>query len=172
LGLILANPPRGISYPRNNGQGRLRDVPVCTLIVSPLTVIGNWYQQIYIHVNGRVANKNLAMAKYHGPSRDGVLLRVQQGQVDVLMASYHTLASDYKIWEESKDEGDDASPRNALGMRLGKKRRKAPHIFELEFHRIVLDEAHIVRNHETGLWKAVKSLRADRKLCLTGTPFV
>jgi SWI/SNF-related matrix-associated actin-dependent regulator of chromatin subfamily A3 len=141
---------------------------VTTLIVSPLTVIGNWYQQIFNHVNGRVENKNITIAKYHGPTRENMLVRVQQGQLDVLMTSYHTLASDYKAWVEAM-EGD---AEEDLGARAKKKRRKAPHIFELEFHRVVLDEAHIVRNSQASLWKAVMSLQAERKVCLTGTPFV
>lgn len=172
LGLILANPPAGISYPRKSRSlsGKMKDVPTCTLIVSPLTVIGNWHQQIFNHVNGRVNNKNLVISKYHGPTRETTLIRVQQGELDVLMASYHTLASDYKNWMETMD--DDESPDKALEIRLKKKRRKAPHIFELEFHRVILDEAHIVRNSQAGLWKAVMNLKSERKLCLTGTPFV
>jgi SNF2 family DNA or RNA helicase len=170
LGLILANPPAGISYPRKGlfFSGRHKNVPTTTLIVSPLTVIGNWYQQIFNHVNGKVDNKNITIAKYHGPARENMLVRVQQGQLDVLMTSYHTLASDYKTWVEVM-EGD---AEQDLGARSKKKRRKAPHIFELEFHRIVLDEAHIVRNSQACLWKAVMSLQSERKVCLTGTPFV
>lgn len=98
-----------------------------------------------------------------------MLIRVQQGQLDVLMTSYHTLASDYKNWVEAM-EGEEEEVD--LAKRSKKKRRKAPHIYEIDFHRIVLDEAHIVRNAHASLWKAVMSLQSERKVCLTGTPFV
>ena len=42
----------------------------------------------------------------------------------------------------------------------------------LIFSSIVLDEAHIIRSSKTKKFKAVKSLKADRRFVLTGTPFV
>lgn len=47
-----------------------------------------------------------------------------------------------------------------------------PFIFDQIFHRIILDEAHMMRNSSTNYSKAVKYLNATHKLCLTGTPFV
>lgn len=175
----MANPPKGLSYPRNNAhlaarskmtQRGGRGVPTCTLIVCPLTVIANWEHQILLHVNGRVRNTNLRVDTYHGPKRDAKLLLVQQDGVDILMTSYHTLASDYRKWmdvddDDRKNGGDKKIPKL-------KKQRKGPFIFDIEFHRVILDEAHIVRSSSTGLWKAVMNLRTQRKLCLTGTPFV
>ena len=81
------------------------------------------------------------------------------------MASYHTLASDLRNFVNS-ETGETTSDT--------KKRKKAAgkSIFELEFHRIVLDEAHIIRNSKSFLYKAAMAVNAKRKLCLTGTPFV
>ena len=42
--------------------------------------------------------------------------------------------------------------------------------FSLEYHRVVLDEAHIIRNRNTKTHKAVLNLRAKNRWCLTGTP--
>lgn len=38
------------------------------------------------------------------------------------------------------------------------------------FYRIVLDEAHKIRNHNTKSAKSCYSLRAVKRWCLTGTP--
>ena len=45
-------------------------------------------------------------------------------------------------------------------------------IFDQNFHRIILDEAHMIRNASTLYFKGTKALTATHKLCLTGTPFV
>ncbi|MCT1867575.1 DEAD/DEAH box helicase [Dermabacter sp. p3-SID358] len=39
-----------------------------------------------------------------------------------------------------------------------------------KFHRVVLDEAQHVKNHDTGVTQAVKALPEGRRLALTGTP--
>ena len=87
-------------------------------------------------------------------------MRVVHEEIDIMLTSYHTLASDFKNYELAITEPDVA------------KKRIAPHIFEIDFHRIVLDEAHIIRSSKTGLFKSVTSLSSKRKLCLSGTPFV
>jgi hypothetical protein len=56
-----------------------------------------------------------------------------------------------------------------------RKRRKqwpGTWIYKMLFHRIVLDEAHIIRNGKSQTFDAISNLVAIHKLCLTGTPFV
>jgi SNF2 family DNA or RNA helicase len=43
-------------------------------------------------------------------------------------------------------------------------------LFEIEWHRVVLDESHQVRGG-TMLFHSVNSLRAKYRWCLSGTPF-
>lgn len=72
---------------------------------------------------------------------------------------------------DSEDEEDHYLPPSML-----KKRKRAPvkrtWIFDLEFYRIILDEAHKIRNSNTNFFKSMMRIPAERKLCLTGTPFV
>uniref|UniRef100_A0A7S2SCS7 Uncharacterized protein n=1 Tax=Rhizochromulina marina TaxID=1034831 RepID=A0A7S2SCS7_9STRA len=42
----------------------------------------------------------------------------------------------------------------------------------IDWHRVVLDEAHIIRNTKTKTHKAVRTLRATHRWAVTGTPFV
>lgn len=45
-------------------------------------------------------------------------------------------------------------------------------IFEQEWLRVCLDEAHVVRNKGTLAYSAVFALKAERKVAVTGTPIV
>lgn len=170
LGLILLAPPEGVEYkmPLLASAGVAEtesSVPVsispikrCTLIVCPVSVFGNWTDQVSTFVAPGV----LSVEIYHGANRHAILSKVMAGNVDILLVSYNTLAADY-----------DAS---GLGPTPGstpmKKKVKRESIFDINFHRIVLDEAHTIRNSKTRSFKAVSLIKSDRKLALTGTPFV
>ena len=45
-------------------------------------------------------------------------------------------------------------------------------IFDQEFHRIILDEAHTIRNSKTAYFQSTNEIQAAHKLCITGTPFI
>ncbi|KAI3649497.1 hypothetical protein MP228_005129 [Amoeboaphelidium protococcarum] len=65
------------------------------------------------------------------------------------------------------DEAEDGNQR----ARAPLERHKSP-LFSLRFHRIVLDEAHYIRESANITSEAVYQLKADRRWCLTGTPIV
>jgi SWI/SNF-related matrix-associated actin-dependent regulator of chromatin subfamily A3 len=134
---------------------------VCTLIVCPVSVMSNWDQQIQTHVKQDV----LKVDFYQGANRADLLPTLKAGQIDVLLVSYHTLASEFaRIYGKDNDGTKDGQPRT--------KKSKQESIFDVAFHRIVLDEAHTIRSSKTKFFKAVRQVDAERKLALTGTPFV
>ena len=142
LCLILVAPPAGASKSR------------CTLIVCPVSVMSNWTDQASQFVSPGV----LSVEIYHGANRELMLTDVKSGKVDILLVSYNTLAAEYAT-------GQGAAERKT-------KKSKSESIFDIGFHRIVLDEAHTIRNSKTRSFKAVSLIKADRKLAITGTPFV
>ncbi|CZR56386.1 uncharacterized protein PAC_06274 [Phialocephala subalpina] len=79
---------------------------------------------------------------YHGHGRQGNPKTLANS--DIVLSTYHTIAS------ESLDE---TSP-----------------LWRINWYRIVLDEAHIIRRTTTKLFKSIKRLRATLRWCLTGTP--
>jgi hypothetical protein len=145
IGLILSSPPAGCtSYPLPaNFAYRPRRPPRCTLIICPKSVAANWVIEINKHVNQRQENKNLVVGKYFGSKRDEVLLQANNGMLDVLITSFNTVASDFRLMHEeasakkNRDNSNEPNPPK-------KKPKKAPWIFNVDFHRIVLDEAHTV----------------------------
>lgn len=45
-------------------------------------------------------------------------------------------------------------------------------VFEQQWLRVVLDEAHVARNRNTHIFGAVKALKAERRMAVTGTPLI
>jgi len=147
LGLILANPPKPDASHKT------------TLVVCPVSVISNWVQQIEQHV----APGTLKVALYHGSDRYGLLSPKEH--VDVLIASYGTFSTDYgnEFPSDRKENGKPPKKKKA-------RKRKGPSIFGHQFHRVILDEAHICRNTKSRTFAACKALQTTYRLCLTGTP--
>ncbi|QDL57057.1 GTA [Dione juno nucleopolyhedrovirus] len=68
----------------------------------------------------------------------------------LIVTTYDTLRAHHKL---SKTKG-----------------RAASGLLARHWHRVVLDEAHIIKNHLTGVHAAVCALMADNRWCITGTP--
>ena len=146
IALILANPPPQIEKSVMKGAFKT------TLVVAPVSVIVAWQEQIQQHVQDGA----LRVATYQGPNRKDILQRLDE--IDILIVSYNTLQTDYR-----KDSVPDTEPP-------AKRIKAGDNLFCTMFHRIILDEAHVVRNTKSSTFKACMALQTERRLCLTGTP--
>lgn len=112
-----------------------------TLIVVPVAVIGNWFDQIEEHfVQG-----SISALKYSGPKRHE-LTEVDLKLHDVVVTSYSMIRSD---WKHKKSE--------------------CP-IFTMNWDRVVLDEGHCIKDSTTLQAKACFDINAKCRWYLTGTP--
>ncbi|NXE54631.1 HLTF factor, partial [Casuarius casuarius] len=116
------------------------DGPRTTLIICPLSVLSNWIDQFEQHTS---QDFHLNIYVYYGSDRnkDPAILSEQ----DVVLTTYNVLATDYGIRDDSP-------------------------LHKIKWLRIVLDEAHTIRNPNAQQTKAVLSLEAHRRWVLTGTP--
>jgi SWI/SNF-related matrix-associated actin-dependent regulator of chromatin subfamily A3 len=102
----------------------------------------------------------LKVAVYQGPSRYDLLEEESsEGPWDILIAPYGTVRADFEV-ESRKKKG---APKK-------KKAKNGPSIVSKTFHRVILDEAHLIRNPKAKVYLACKELKAKYRLCLTGTP--
>ncbi|KAH8998822.1 SNF2 family N-terminal domain-containing protein [Lactarius hatsudake] len=98
---------------------------------------------------------------------------------DVVITTYSTLASEFSKQTRSLEDGEDAATDSgneansklSKTSKLGKRKRPATSPLQsVHWFRVVLDEAHSIKELNTVACRASCDLMADRRLCLTGTP--
>ena len=94
-------------------------------------------------LKSHLREETLSWMRYHGPSRKYARLAA----CDIVITTYHTISSEWK-----------------------RRQRGDPTIFGKHWHRIVLDEAHIIRGASTNILQTVCSLDATHRWAVTGTP--
>jgi SNF2 family DNA or RNA helicase len=140
------------SQPR---KGKNPPLPVCgpttlvqnsktTLLVSPLSTIANWEEQIKQHVEPGT----LKYYVYHGANRTKDIKRL--AEYDLVITTYGSVASEFN--------------------HRSKKKQGVYPLEEINWFRIVLDEAHMIREQSTQQSKAICRLAAQRRWAVTGTP--
>lgn len=123
--------------------------PKTTLIVCPLSVLQQWHEEIGNHTGGA-----LSVYVYHGASRtrDPNFLSSH----DVVLTTFATLAA-------------EVPPDSSKTPKRTSKVEKAA-LLETEWFRVILDEAHTIKDRNTRTAKASFALKAERRWAVTGTP--
>ncbi|KAF9429063.1 hypothetical protein BGZ76_001870 [Entomortierella beljakovae] len=122
-----------------------------TLIICPLSTVQNWEEQFENHIQ----KDTLQVYVYHGGQRvaDPSIL----AKHDVVITTYNLLGTEYSKEVKAKDSQTGLS--------------KYPSVLQyVDWFRVVLDEAHIIKEVNTVQSKAAAALTAERRWCLTGTP--
>jgi superfamily II DNA or RNA helicase len=167
----------------------LRERASPTLIVCPLSVLHQWAAEIGRHS----APGELSVYCYHGTNRrrDASFLRSH----DIVLTTYQTLAAEGPAETRAGRRRRRSRKRSAAGAEPesidgdggaavnddaaadddddGDKdepsAKKTP-LFDIEWHRVVLDEAHTIKDRNTLAARSVFALDAQRRWCVTGTP--
>jgi len=144
LALVIANPCQSDTSTTSAGCQHGDSVKKATLIVAPVVLLQVWINEILRHCReGQVRYQ-----VFHGPDRYKSL---SSGEPDIILTTYQTLALEWK--RHNKQEGISSGT-----------------IFATMWHRVVLDEAHFIRNRTGLAAKAVHALKSQRRWCMTGTP--
>ncbi|KAK9468372.1 SNF2 family N-terminal domain-containing protein [Lipomyces arxii] len=120
-----------------------------TLIVAPMSLLTQWESE------AKSASKpgTVNVVLYYGDrSIDlfSLCCTNRDSRATIIITSYGTVASEWQ--RHTKSQGDK--------------------LFRLHFLRVVLDEAHLIRNRSSLTSKSCCALSADRRWALTGTPIV
>ncbi|KAI0976554.1 hypothetical protein F4678DRAFT_413738 [Xylaria arbuscula] len=114
--------------------------PISTLVVVPLSLISVWEYQLNYHLHP----STLSWGRHHRKSR--LVRDLNSTYPDVVLTTYQTVQAEYKY----KCKSDSI-------------------IFGHQWRRIILDEAHIIRN-KTATSSALSELRGISRWAVTGTP--
>lgn len=141
LSLILTNQ-------RNPDEQENAATAKTSLVVCPLSVLTQWLDEIRSHS----APGHASIYVYHGTNRmrDPLFL----AKHDVVITTYSTLAA------ELPSEKKNKRPR----------KEETPALLLMNWFRVILDEAHTIKDRGTRTAKAAFALKAERRWCVTGTP--
>jgi SNF2 family DNA or RNA helicase len=161
ISLICCNrmaPEQQSFAPVYRGDGKDKKyISKATLIVTPLTIVDQWKAEIERHTN-----PPLKVYIYQGNRRNRDINHLLQ--YDIIITTYNTLSFEYS----NTFLGGESTRK--------KKKKDAPSkdspspIFQIEFFRVVLDEAHNIKNRKSFQARATTAVEANRRWAVTGTP--
>lgn len=124
--------------------------PRTTLVIAPLALLKQWDREIASKVKEA---HMLTTIIYHGRQKKNKKTS-RLHEHDVVITTYETVASEYRAYLANRR-------RDSLLFGSGNR-----------FYRIILDEAHKIKNRRAACSEAVVELDAKYRLCMTGTPFM
>ena len=146
ISLILTNPIPSVDDEASVKRKLPSGTEKCTLVVAPLALIRQWELEIKDKVE---ISHALRVYVHHGPQRTKRFQDLKK--YDVVITTYQILVSEFG----SSSNGDG-------GVKVG--------CFALHWYRVILDEAHTIKNRNAKATQACYNLRSEYRWCLTGTP--
>lgn len=153
-----------------------------TLIITPLSILGHWASEIR-------KKTNLSVITYHGSSRKTYRTAMDFMGADVVLSTYDTLRlKECKVGRSANrinDDDDDGDSSRVGGQSTAEEgewrtilrntaedRRSfmGSKLHQLSWHRVILDESHLITNASSARARAAYSLQSKRRWCVTGTP--
>ena len=125
-----------------------------TLVVVPPVALMQWQAEINAYTSGK-----LKVLVYHVSANPKCKLMTTKDlkKYNVIMVSYSSLESMYRKENKGWNRNDGIVKEDSI-------------LHALTFHRIILDEAHSIKQRTTGVAKACFALMGKYKWCLSGTP--
>ncbi|KAL5089357.1 hypothetical protein Trisim1_005644 [Trichoderma cf. simile WF8] len=113
-----------------------------TLIIVPPPLLGTWEEQLSEHVNPG----SLTWCRHHGKTK--FTGTGSYNEISIVLTTYHTVSAEWKSHGEH-------SPSV---------------LFSTRWRRVILDEAHFIRNSSSQLTRATCEIDAAARWAVTGTP--
>ena len=137
---------KGLDFAKSGSLDSEEGTKPCktTLVITPKSTLAVWEEQLEKHVK----NGALSVLLFNGRGRNDSLSSLLK--YDIVITTYGIVSREKKRLADSKDAGLS--------------------LFSYHWYRIVLDEAHVIRNHQTAQSLEVCRLAAQHRWCLTGTP--
>ncbi|KAI0874419.1 DNA repair protein rad-5 [Hypoxylon argillaceum] len=130
--------------------------PRTTLVIAPMSLLAQWQNEAE---NASKEGTLKSLVYYGNDKMDNMRALCAESNLasapDVIITSYGVVLSEYS--QMNSRQGGRESHRG---------------LFSLNFFRIILDEAHTIKNRQSKTAKACYELSAEHRWVLTGTPIV
>ncbi|KAK9847690.1 hypothetical protein WJX84_004737 [Apatococcus fuscideae] len=143
LGIILSRPAPPQLLPAPIVDKRIKSR--ATLVICAVSLVGQWAAEAEDKLGG-----SLRICQYHGSHRPRSERKIAE-EFDLVITTYQTLGSDYR--QDTTGDGSGFKPLGAI-----------------DWHRIILDEGHMIKTPQVLQSKAVTALRGKIRWVCTGTP--
>jgi len=138
------------------GRDAITDAPCTTLVVAPMSLLAQWQSE----AENASREGSLKSMVYYGNEKNADLPTLcceanAANAPDVIITSYGVVLSEFT--QIASKNGDRVSSRG---------------LFSLNFFRVILDEAHSIKNRQSKTARACYEIAAKHRWVLTGTPIV
>ena len=124
-----------------------------TLVVVPPVALMQWQAEINSYTDGK-----LKVLVYHNTNPKVKQMGLKDLRAfNVIMVSYSGLESMYRKESKGWNRNDGIVKEDSV-------------LHAIKFHRLILDEAHSIKQRTTSVARACFALKATYKWCLSGTP--
>ncbi|CAO3631073.1 unnamed protein product [Cunninghamella blakesleeana] len=129
----------------------LHDNKKLNLVVAPAVAIIQWKKEIEAHTT-----KDLKVNLFHGSKRTKSIKELQS--YDIVITTYAVIEAAFRKQEYGTKKADDVIVKEKSLLH------------KINWHRIILDEAHNIKDRSCNTARAVFNLKGTYKWSLTGTP--
>ena len=154
LACMVGNPP---------GEEDQKRGVKATLIVVPSSVIEQWMDEIERHADSRLFPKIM-----HYKRTSKVSLEILR-DLDIVITSYQEVMRHFPF-PKAKDRENIA--KNGYKKWWKNASKHMGDLYGVYWYRVVLDEAHAIKNNSARTSLACQNLRSVFRWCLTGTPLL
>ncbi|XP_069745317.1 transcription termination factor 2 isoform X2 [Narcine bancroftii] len=131
-----------------------------TLIICPASLIHHWKMETERHVRAR----KLSIYIYHGSNREKSVKMLSE--FDVVITTYSLVAKEIP----AKNEKEKCTAKDEETSALVEAKSSHSPLQKITWARIILDEAHYIKNPQVQTSMAVCKLIAGARWAITGTP--
>ncbi|CAM9826592.1 unnamed protein product, partial [Ectocarpus sp. 6 AP-2014] len=165
--------PYAVGAQESNGGGRVARGRGAgkgggTLVVCPLSLIGQWRGEL----ESKTRKGAISVGFHYGAGRTRRVSTRELCRKDVVLTTYGVLSSEMAKHEADATARESTAPATTGGGGGGGEGSAAPAggLLGVRWSRVILDEAHSIRNTNTEQSRACLRLEADQRWAVTGTP--